>query len=135
MKRQDIDLIMDAGVGPAAEGNSRATILAVGDLDEWTRHRGTLPVDGSLAFASFQGITAELFEILSPQIVLSPLLARGFDCIDLAQMLASIGFTGQYRAIAEDLPNPEIIRREITALCPALDFDVVTVSDREPRMN
>jgi len=135
MKRQDFDLILDAGVGPAAEEGSPATILAVGDLDEWTRHRGSLPVDGSLAFASFNGISIELLEIISPAIVLSPLLARGFDCIDLAQMLVSVGFRGQYRAIAENLPNPDIIRREIRILCPTLDFDVVLVSGEGARIN
>jgi len=135
MKRQDIDLIFDAGAGPASENGTRATILAVGDLDEWTRNKGSLPVDGSLAFASFAGITPELFEIFAPEIVLSPLLARGFDCIDLAQILMSMGFRGQYRAIADGLPDPEIIRGEIRFLCPTLHFDIVSISADTARMN
>ena len=135
MKRQELEQGLDAGAGPASEQQPRATILAVGDVAEWTRHRGSLPVDGSLAFSSFAGITPELFEILAPQIVLSPLLARGFDCIDLAQLLSSLGFRGQYRAITEALPDPEIIRREIRCLCPGIDFDVIQISKGDPRLN
>ncbi len=132
MKRHDIEHSLDSGAGPGAENNQRTTILAVGDIDEWTRHRGNLPANGKLAFSNFSGLSAELFELLTPQIVVSPLLARGFDCIDLAQVLSAIGFRGRYCAICDALPDPSIIRREIQALCPEIDFGVLVVGPEKP---
>ncbi len=135
MKRQDIERNPVAGAGPSSEEYPRATVLAVGDVREWTRHRGSLPVDGNLAFTSFEGITAELFDILTPELVLSPLLARGFDCIDLAQLLSSINFLGRYRAVTDEIPNPDMVRREIRSLCPKLDFDIVMIPVKGLRIN
>jgi hypothetical protein len=62
--------------------------------------------------------------------VLSPLLARGFKCIDLAQVLRAMGFEGRHRAIDDMLPNPEIVRRRIVDLCPGLDFGVIMIPAR-----
>lgn len=130
MKRQDLDLAPEAGAGPASEHRHPATILAVGDLQEWRRSGRDIPADGKIAFTDFRSVSEELFQLIAPHLVLSPLLARGFDCIDLAQVLHAIGFKGRYRAIAEVLPNPEIIRREIVDLCPGLDFDVIVMPAR-----
>lgn len=129
MKREDSSENLIFGVGPGSEIGLRTTILAVGDVDEWTRHRGSLPVSGKLAFSSFEGITQELFQIINPEVVFSPILARGFDCIDLAQVLSSIGYPGRYRAIAAALPDPDIVKREIRSMCPGLDFDVIILDD------
>lgn len=130
MKRQDFDLGSEVGAGPASENRQTPTVLAVGDIDEWRRHGGDLPADTRLAFTDFRSVTAELFEIMAPTLVLSPLLARGFDCIDLAQVLHGIGFRGRYRAVADLLPDPGMIRREIAGICPGLDFDVVMMRPR-----
>lgn len=130
MKRQDFDLGSEVGAGPASENRQTPTVLAVGDIDEWRRHGGDLPADTRLAFTDFRSVTAELFEIMAPTLVLSPLLARGFDCIDLAQVLYGIGFRGRYRAVADLLPDPGMIRREIAGICPGLDFDVVMMRPR-----
>jgi hypothetical protein len=130
VKRQDLDLAPEAGAGPASENRYQTTILAVGDLQEWRRSGRDLPADGKIAFTDFRSVTEELFQLIAPQLVLSPLLARGFDCIDLAEVLHAMGFKGRYRAIADILPNPEIIRREIGDLCPGLDFDVIVTPAR-----
>jgi hypothetical protein len=130
MKRQDLDLAPEAGAGPASEHRYQTTILAVGDLQEWHRSGRDLPADGKIAFTDFGSVTEQLFQLIAPQLVLSPLLARGFDCIDLAEVLHAIGFKGRYRAIAELLPDPGIIRGEIRDLCPGLDFDVILTPAR-----
>lgn len=130
MKRHDMEYGPDAGVGPASESRQAATVLAVGDLQEWRRSGRDIPTDSKLAFADFASVTEDLFQVIAPTLVLSPLLARGFDCIDLAQVLHVIGFKGRYRAIAEVLPDPDIIRREIEVLCPGLDFDIIVMPVR-----
>lgn len=60
--------------------------------------------------------------------VLSPLVADGFDVIDIAIRLAELKYTGRYRAIAEDLPNGNMIRKEVRAHAPDLDFDLLMMS-------
>jgi hypothetical protein len=103
-------------------------VLAVGDTETWIRHGRQLPNDGHLVFAEFHQVTAELLSRLSPPLILSPLLARNFDCIDLAEVLWSLGYRGRYRAIDPSLPNPALIRREVRMLVPGLDFDVTTLT-------
>jgi hypothetical protein len=130
MKRQDFELATEVGAGPASDNLQTATVLAVGDIDEWRRHGGDLPADSRLAFTDFRSVTAELFQVMAPTLVLSPLLARGFDCIDLAQVLHAMGYRGRYRAVADLLPDPGMIRREIATICPGLDFDVIVMPSR-----
>ncbi len=58
-------------------------------------------------------------------VVFSPVVGDTYDCIDVAQHLFAAGFSGSYRVMAPDLPNPGILRQEIGSLCPGLDFDIV----------
>ena len=47
------------------------------------------------------------------------------EFIDLALELNRLGFSGEYRAISKDLPNPNVIEREVRQLCPHLDFKLI----------
>jgi hypothetical protein len=100
------------------------TILAVGDVEAWSRRGRRVPA-GEVHFAAFYEVTGELLAELSPRLVLSPLLTRHFDCVDLAQRLVQLGYRGPYRAIDIGLPNPAMIVREIRSLLPSLDFEVM----------
>lgn len=104
---------------------SRVSILAVGDTAEWLRRKQPIPPGGRIILASFSDLSQDLLARIRPKLVLSPLLARDFDCIDLAQMLFALGFGGQYRVISGDIPNPRIVTAEIQSLCPGLDFGVL----------
>ncbi|MEM9708906.1 MAG: hypothetical protein AAF871_08945 [Pseudomonadota bacterium] len=106
----------------------RVVILAVGDTEEWLRQKRQVPPGGRIILAAFSDLSRELLDQINPMTVLSPVLARDFDCIDLAQMLFAVGYPGQYRVFSNDLPSPKIIRTEIRSLCPGLDFDVVVPS-------
>ena len=88
-----------------------------------------LQADGRVAFASFEDVNEELIARLCPTVILSPVLARNFDCIDLAQVLCRLDFRGRYRAMAEALPDPALIQQEIATMCPNLDFGVLTRRD------
>jgi hypothetical protein len=99
----------------------RPIILAVGDVRNWISKGRALPMDSQIAFAEFHEITPELLQTLTPDIVMSPVLTRGFDCLDLAQALHDGGFRGRLRVVAPDMPNPLVIQSEIKALCPGLD--------------
>lgn len=114
---------------PAGEGHAPfVSVLAVGDTDEWLRRKRPVPPGGRIILTSFADLSRELLDRVKPRLVLSPLLARDFDCIDLAQMLFTLGFAGQYRVVSSDLPDPRVVVAEIRGLCPGLDFGIVDLS-------
>lgn len=100
------------------------SVLAVGNPREWTRQGHELPKD-NIAFVSFEEVTEATVEHFSPSIIYSPVLAHAFDCIELALLLRNIGYDGAYRATAQDLPKPDLIEREVSSMCPQLDFKIV----------
>lgn len=113
-------------IGTTSDAERRPFVraLAVGEPQEWQRQGHSLPKEG-LAFIAFHEVTQVTLDYLSPGIIFSPVLAKSFDCIDLALELNRLGFSGQYRAIAQDLPNPSVIEREVRQLCPHLDFKLI----------
>ena len=113
----------------SVERSAGIAVMAVGDVRDWLRQGRDVPLNEHLAFVEFHDITRARIEILAPRMVVSPLLAHDFDCIDLAKFLASIEYKGSYRAIASTLPNPDMIRCEIAGLCPGLDFDIMLTED------
>lgn len=61
----------------------------------------------------------------APILVLSPLVTTQFDAIDLAKRLALSGYRGRYLALVDRLPDPKLIRREVAAQSPGINFDVI----------
>lgn len=103
------------------------SVLAVGDPDEWLRNENPFPDEG-MAFLSFADISESILTQYNPTVVFSPVLASNFDCIDLAILLQQVGYTGSYRAMAKDLPKPDLIEREVAHICPRIDFSIVISS-------
>ena len=79
-------------------------------------------------FIDFQGLTSDFLDNYQPDVVLSPLVTPGFDCVEVAQLLTAGGFNGRYRVFAEDSPRPEMVISEIGRSYPELDFDVLVVT-------
>ena len=104
-------------------------ILVVGNVSQWQDAGRRLPVDADISFADFSDISADLLEILRPEIILSPLMCGTFDCLDLAQVLHEAGYRGRYRVMAPVLPDPDLIKAEIQGLCPSLDFCFIFTTD------
>lgn len=110
----------------AAEGIERgAAVLAVGDTREWIGSGRRIVTDGEVFLVDFHEVTTDLLSGIAPRLVLSPLLARTFDCVDLAQRLGRLRYEGPYRAIDSGLPDPMLIVREVKLLVPGLDFGVL----------
>ena len=57
--------------------------------------------------------------------IISPIMATDFDAVDVAKRLAANGFRGRYFAVADTLPDRDLIRREVRAAAPGLSFDIV----------
>ncbi|MCS6621393.1 hypothetical protein N0B44_00570 [Roseibacterium beibuensis] len=68
----------------------------------------------------------------APALVLSPLLTPFFDAIDLARYLSQRAYRGRYLALVEKLPSANLIRREVEAQSPDLNFDVVVLDGSTP---
>lgn len=119
----------------AADGGTslQPMILAVGDVRQWIAEGRALPNDSQIAFAEFHEITTELMDALTPDIVMSSVMTRAFDCLDLAQALQETGFRGRFRVVAPELPNPKVIQAEIRAICPALDVAFIFCGPSEIR--
>ena len=122
--RDRISIAYDAG----AEAGDRdaATIIAVGDAETWRGIAGPAR-SGPVAFLGFEEIDAELIRETGPGLVVSPLVSRRFDCVDLARRLFELGFPGRYRAIGDSVPSPDLIVREIRSMTPGLDFDIASL--------
>lgn len=82
-----------------------------------------------LPFDHVQLMTAEMFASLGTKLVLTPLLAPKFDAMDLATHLIALGYQGAYRAVIDKIPDSSMVRREILAFYPQLDFDVVEIGN------
>lgn len=114
-----------AGITSAHDDNASAVkVLAVGDTREWKRDGNVLPARG-VAFIAFEQLDEKLLASLQPSIIISPILARSFDCIELAMLLQRLGYSGEYRAVSSEIPNPGLIESEVRQLCPQIDFRIV----------
>ena len=118
---------------PASGVSPRKMVLVVGDARSMQTDIGTRIIGNGFAYADIQQIGAELIDTLAPDIVISALFTPSFDCIDLAQILEALGYSGSYCAVSSPLPAPELIRREIRNFCPRLRFElIILVPDDEP---
>ena len=68
----------------------------------------------------------------APALVLSPLLTAAFDALDLARLLTQCGYRGRYLALVDKLPSAKLIRREVEAQSPGLNFDVIVLDGSTP---
>lgn len=99
---------------------SEVVVLAVGDVLSLRRSAKSNLAGDATAFADFADVTRELIEVLEPQVVVSSVLGRNFDCVDLAERLDGFGFRGCYRLIGHGIPQPELVLRELRSLFPSL---------------
>ena len=107
--------------------STASRILAVGDISLVSGvSKGHADI-GELCFRSIDAVDAATLDQIRPNLVLSPVVAPQFDCLDLAVKLHACRFSGAYRAVARSMPDTNLIRREIMGLCPGLDFDIISL--------
>ncbi len=102
-------------------------MLVIGDVERWLADGRNLPRLSQLRFAELADLDSALLEQIGPDMVLAPLLAVGFDVLDVALRLHDLGFGGRLRAISPLLPNPGVVTREVAHLCPGLDFELLEI--------
>jgi hypothetical protein len=116
--------LRDRGDFVRAGSDTGTVVLAVGDVFSIRTRTAPGVAGDTTAFAEFSEVTPELMEALSPQVVISSVLGRNFDCVDLAERLCEVGFNGCYRLIAHGMPQPDLVLREIRSLFPSLRVEL-----------
>ena len=106
------------------EVDHECVLLCVGDLLSDCRFPHTVRYAEEIDIISWPQLAERLSRGLSGGVVFSAALSVNFDCLDIAQLLCRAGFRGQYRIVAPEIPNLGLIRREIAAECPRLDFEI-----------
>ncbi len=104
-------------------------VLVVGHVSD----RMSLPRIPGFHFRPFHAINRQLLTLIQPDVVLSALIAQGFDAVDLARVLVDAGFDGRYRAVTEKIPNRRFVVAEVRATVPGVDFDLFVMEDLRPR--
>lgn len=99
----------------------------VGDQSRWNEENEVLPQIDGFRFVDPEDLTAETLELFPAKIVLSTLFARDHDVIEIAKRLSDLSFEGRYRVIADALPRPELILREVASVAPGLDFEILNL--------
>ena len=85
MSREDYEMGRLTTPGYDTSNDETVAILAVRSGAEWREGGNRLQADGRVAFSSLEEVSEESLARLCPTVILSPVLARNFDCIDLAQ--------------------------------------------------
>ena len=101
--------------------------LIVGDVRRWAAVGRDTADFGDFQYTSFSSLTRDVLDKTDPQMVLSPLMTNDFDAIDLARHLHELGYTGCYRVIAPNTAHADIIRADVAAVAPNIDFDIFEV--------
>ena len=116
----------------APVSDQRQTFLVIGRTSTEPRDPPGRPLAFRLPgfhFATMADLDAELLARVAPDIVLSSLFGPEFDALELAQKLQALGFRGQYCALTDTPPRIDLVRREIQAIAPDLEFSILTVHE------
>jgi CheY-like chemotaxis protein len=119
---------------PDVESGSH-TVVAVALAQEALAHlpRHVLEPHSYIARVDYEELDSIAFSgARAPKLVLSPLLTPVFDAIDLGRYLSQRGYRGRYLALVDRLPSANLIRREVEAQSPDLNFDVVILDGSSP---
>lgn len=63
----------------------------------------------------------------APDLILCPLVARGFDAMDLLTLLREARFAGRFLVLAPHMPDIPLIRAEMLANAPGLNVDIIAL--------
>jgi len=112
-------------------GRVLAVAIAKPALDALPRH--VLEPHSYIASIAYDELDTVVFNgPEAPELVLTPLLTPMFDALDMARYLSQAGFRGRYLALVDQLPSANLIRAEVEAQSPLLNFDIVVLDGRTP---
>lgn len=110
------------------QSHDRIIVLVVRDVTALGDDDLIAPLAG-VVVCGFKQVMALIEAQGPPALVISALSGKGFDAVDLARLLNTIGFAGVYYAVTDPLPVPDVIKSEIARIAPDLLFDLLTPAD------
>ena len=94
----------------------KAPVLAGFELDEFQR-----------VYTLFPLLNRRLLDDVRPDAVIAPLIAEGFDILDVAMVLHQNGFDGTLFVLSRPLPRADLVMAEIGGLCAGLKLCLLPV--------
>ncbi|WP_226782244.1 hypothetical protein [Oceaniglobus trochenteri] len=114
---------------PVTHLNDVRACLFVGDPVYLHLAQARLPSKPPVKICQIFDVPRYLLNRRHPDIVLSLAMTPLFDCMDLAELLYLHNFQNAQRIFDTNLPNPELVCREVRATFPGLDFGVLSPAD------
>lgn len=80
------------------------------------------PSKQGVVLTQFRMLNARMLAQVAPDAVIGPLIADGWDSLDLATALEEMGYRGTLHILSRPLPRAELVLREMQACCPDLSI-------------
>lgn len=80
---------------------------------------------GSLVVCAFASLERALLDRVSPRSVVCPLMAEGFEALQVLTLLRQAGYAGDVMVVAPPLPDPRMVERELRAVAPGLRVTLI----------
>lgn len=98
--------------------------LVIADIWQLQQRGRILPVINDVYFVELAQLKVTLIQRIMPEIVLSPLIAFGFDASEVVKRLSRFEFRGAYRILTDPLPDRNMVLRELRRDAPDIDIDL-----------
>lgn len=110
----------DAGGSPArTDPGALRTVLVIGRADDSTLAQAAI-LGGRMVVMPLSALDAGLIARLDPETVIFPLIAAGFDALQVIDRLAALGYDGLACVMAPRLPNRRMVEAELRSHGPGL---------------
>ena len=83
------------------------------------------PARQGVVMTQLRMLNARMLAQVAPDAVLGPLIADGWDSLDLATALEDMGYRGSFHILSRPLPRAELVLREVRSCCPGLTISLV----------
>jgi hypothetical protein len=92
---------------------------------------GALPAEATQVALRYAQVNAHAISRILPDLVVLPLFGAGFDAIEALARLERFGFRGDVIVRTPDLPNSDIVERELSAVAPTLRVRLMGPTTRD----
>lgn len=105
-------------------------VVSVGDVLSDCRFPPSLRYAETVRVIDWRALVVMLSNGTHPTVICSAAMSGTIDCMDIALLLQRFSYTGHYRIVAHDLPDPAVVQRDINSAFPELDVEVVSSPPR-----
>lgn len=105
---------------------TRETWLVVETRDAF-RYIQNTPLRPSIVVARFGDLSASLVDRVQPELIICPLMANGFDAMDVLSRAKSATWRASICVLTPPLPNQKMVERELKSHASGLRVDLLIV--------